>query len=419
MLGTCDILKIEMNKDNKISEGVLAEIIKAYLEAKEANKSLLKYNLNIIEELHANENAHTRILLEILNYEDSNGEKIFLKEFIKLLNEQLNNGFQIDDSEISAYDIAGQFAYIDGYITSKNNAIIIENKINGAVDQYEQLQNYINTAQKQYINPENIYVVYLTNDGTKEVSNISLTEYAKEILKYKDNHGRFIEINYRDHLLPLFRFYLKSLDGKNEKTIETALYQYIDFLEGRFNLRDSENKFNKAVNEALLTILNEKLLKDASTDSEKFECIEKLQNELSDRLAYLRYNEFPDCYETRAWRIVNYYSEKTEEMAPFNKVWTYHKKTAVFEGFTYCDNSYFLNIELSGNYLLFGQRTEPKNICNSKELCDILENQDFVIKGESCTLKLDKIIKFEEENDNLKDVLSKFFLALGKLPNKE
>ena len=39
------------------------EFIKNFTAKKKKNASLLQYNLNLIDELHANENAHTRILL--------------------------------------------------------------------------------------------------------------------------------------------------------------------------------------------------------------------------------------------------------------------------------------------------------------------------------------------------------------------
>ena len=47
------------------------EFIKNFTAKKKKNASLLQYNLNLIDELHANENAHTRILLKLLDYESN------------------------------------------------------------------------------------------------------------------------------------------------------------------------------------------------------------------------------------------------------------------------------------------------------------------------------------------------------------
>ncbi|MBR0100987.1 MAG: PD-(D/E)XK nuclease family protein [Treponema sp.] len=154
-----------MNENDKV---LLANIITAFLQAQKDNQRFLHYNLNLIEECHANENAHTRILLKLLNFEDSNGDKIFLKDFILLLNEQLEKYSIAENSKSQSYSIAGQFAYIDGYICSEEYAIILENKINGAVDQFEQIQSYIQKIENQTYNVDKIFVVYLTNDGSKK-----------------------------------------------------------------------------------------------------------------------------------------------------------------------------------------------------------------------------------------------------------
>ena len=46
----------------------------------------LPYQVNILDEIHANENAHTRILLSLLRYEDNHDFPI-LKSFINLIKE--------------------------------------------------------------------------------------------------------------------------------------------------------------------------------------------------------------------------------------------------------------------------------------------------------------------------------------------
>ena len=61
---------------------------------------------------------------------------------------------------------------IDGLIEepSKDYAIIIENKINWATDQELQLVRYFNTVKRHGIPDRNIFVIYLTLDGSKKVS---------------------------------------------------------------------------------------------------------------------------------------------------------------------------------------------------------------------------------------------------------
>ena len=64
-----------------MQENEIVRIINEYLESKRVHESKRMYNLNIIDELHANENAHTRILLKLFSYE-LDGKKIILEKFI-------------------------------------------------------------------------------------------------------------------------------------------------------------------------------------------------------------------------------------------------------------------------------------------------------------------------------------------------
>ena len=133
-------------------------------------------------------------------------KKPFLEGFIKLINDELYNGnhgskkFHIKNKE--NFKIYEQFpyidCYIDCYILSDNYAIIIENKINGASDQWKQIQRYIEATKKRQYSDDKIYVIYLTNNGSKKVSNNSFTAEAKKHLDYTDtNNGRFVPMNYR------------------------------------------------------------------------------------------------------------------------------------------------------------------------------------------------------------------------------
>lgn len=151
-----------------IMDNDIYEFIRNFTALKKKNSSLLHYNLNLIDELHANENAHTRILLKLLDYE-FNQKKVILEDFLNLLNRKLlDRKIPIFDD----YKITGQFEFIDGYIwsDSKKVAIIIENKINWACDQNEQIQRYIETAKQCGIDEKDIFVVYLTDNGIKKAA---------------------------------------------------------------------------------------------------------------------------------------------------------------------------------------------------------------------------------------------------------
>ena len=136
------------------------------------------YNANIITELHANENAHSRILRMFLQYDDGTKEYPILRKFLdipKVKDVILN-------VEIKGCRFTNEQERIDLLIENASQAIIIENKIYGAVDQESQLERYIECVKMHGKKESNIYVVYLTKDGEKSVDNSSFTQKAKKYL---------------------------------------------------------------------------------------------------------------------------------------------------------------------------------------------------------------------------------------------
>ena len=290
------------------------EFIKNFTAQKKKNASLLQYNLNLIDELHANENAHTRILLKLLDYE-SNQKKVILEEFLNLLNEKLvNQKIPILDD----YRITGQFAFIDGYIwsDSKKVAIIIENKINWACDQSEQIQRYIETAKHYGIDEKNIFVVYLTDTGSKKAADYSFTDYAKKMLDWKDseNQGRYIESNYLNDILPFLYEIFDKLSFSKENILKSAIFQYIDYLEGRFGMRKNEKEYNMAMNSDILKILN---LGENLSKKEKFDKIGELQWELWSTLDNVKNEVYPDRPDVRLHDYLNFFKDKKD---PFENI---------------------------------------------------------------------------------------------------
>lgn len=233
-------------------EDFLIEIKK--IEAK--NEQKRPYNINLIDELHADENAHSRILIKLLSYKTNNSFPIF-ELFLKLLNsdEHLDKEYEIRDFESPKFSY--QFSFIDAYISQKGKqSIIIENKIQWATDQDKQLERYIESSKNDNIPEDKIYVVYLTDDGRKKVSDISLTEKAKTVLKVdKTTNGRYIELNYRYDILPFLQNILSYLDFSKEIYLKSTLVQYIDYLKGRYGIREADKEYRDSINKDLQKIL--------------------------------------------------------------------------------------------------------------------------------------------------------------------
>ncbi|MBO4638822.1 MAG: PD-(D/E)XK nuclease family protein [Treponema sp.] len=243
---------------NKLPKEVFISEMKKIIEKNDAKRP---YDINIIDELHANENAHTRLLMKLLQF-SRNREYFILNKFLELLNENENLKTDLKIKKINNPGFQYQWCQIDGLIYSheENNkiAIIIENKINWAEDQKEQIKRYVESVNKiANIPNDKIYVIYLTDDGTKKVSSESLTTEAKAFLGITENStGRYIELNYKDNLLPLFKDILTYLEFSKEVFLKSTLIQYIDYLEGRFGLREREKEFYSSIMSELLELFD-------------------------------------------------------------------------------------------------------------------------------------------------------------------
>lgn len=383
------------------------EFIKNFTAKKKKNASLLQYNLNLIDELHANENAHTRILLKLLDYE-SNQKKVILEEFLNLLNEKLvNQKIPILDD----YRITGQFEFIDGYIwsDSKKVAIIIENKINWACDQDEQIQRYIETAKQYGIDEKNIFVVYLTDTGIKKAADYSFTDYAKKMLDWKDpeNQGRYIESNYLNDILPFLYEIFDKLSFSKENVLKAAIFQYIDYLEGRFGMRKNEKEYNMAMNSDILKILN---LGENLSKKEKFDKIGELQWEIWNTLDNVKNEVYPDRPDGRLHDYLNFFKDKKD---PFEEIGIWSQGQGLI--FRNCRKftDYELKFEIypkdDGTDIIFKiqEEIEDKNfIKNILEKMNILN--DFKYAWDNAYSKNMDISKNNEIKEYISNFIQKF-----------
>ena len=214
----------------------------------EKEKSKLPYNYNIIDELHANENAHTRILLQILRYKQD-GKYPYLISFLNMM-KQYSPEFPIE--KVSSPNIEFNKEFIDGLIEEKcKYGVILENKIDWANDRDNQLISYYEKVNKHGIEKSCIFIIYLTSDGSKKVGSNSLPNNLRRNLG-----NRFIELNYHDDILPWLQNDILPEIKLKEQLIESGVKQYIDYLKGRFNLRDSQKPIRQTMKQYIKKILN-------------------------------------------------------------------------------------------------------------------------------------------------------------------
>ncbi|MBO4778896.1 MAG: PD-(D/E)XK nuclease family protein [Bacteroidales bacterium] len=187
-------------------------------------KLKLPYHVNIIEELHINENAHSRILLKFLLYQNDNGKyEIFqsLLEYIRRNNDRSN---MFGDIKITKPILTQEIARIDMWIRDKNYAIIFENKARNAVDQDSQLSRYIERTINRGYKKEQIFVIYMP-PTLKEPAEQSWGTYEEEFKK------RYFCLSFREHVLPWLKNDVIPNVRQKDLYLSSALVQYVDYLE--------------------------------------------------------------------------------------------------------------------------------------------------------------------------------------------
>ena len=214
---------------------------------------------NVIEQLHANENAHSRILGDILDY-SIDGKRLFMTSFKQMLAkkciefEQISN--QSNMPKISIEETLKNGRRIDIYIENYSQyAVIIENKINWAPDQPNQIDDYFfQISERTQLYDNEIFIVYLTRDGSKVVSENSFCK-SKEKVGYKGKRetGRYIPINFKEDIIPwLQNAYYSIPEGDDFLEIKSAIYQYVDYLKIICGLKKDEIEMNEKILKELL-----------------------------------------------------------------------------------------------------------------------------------------------------------------------
>lgn len=232
------------------------------------NKSRV-YNANIITELHANENAHSRILRMFLQYDDGKKEYPILGKFLDIPKVKQVFG----NKEFKSPVFTNERERIDVLIEEPRSfAIIVENKIKGATDQERQLERYIESVNAHGVPYDNIYAIYLTDNGEKIVDECSLTKKAKKKLNYNGSAdmGRFIPLNYRYDILPWLEKEVLPNCAYKEELLISALKQYIDYLKNIFWIIENEEE---------KILIMEKLKEELGINSNDFaKSIEELEH---------------------------------------------------------------------------------------------------------------------------------------------
>ena len=245
---------------NIFSIHIMQFILDIFAEFKENYDKNNKKEFLLFDLANAKENDHTRVLKHLFSYKDDLNCHIFLNMFLKRYNLPLpliNSEFKITDQEKAIGLKDKSKGFIDLFIEYKDIndnpiKIIIENKVCNASDTDKQLARYIATISgiqetdfdKWYdswdpngvsqnttmaINTRisnDLYVIYLTKDGSKEPDKKSLPDSLREEIG-----EHYYPLNYIENILPwLKEDVLPHCPYQDNGIMIAGIQQYIAYL---------------------------------------------------------------------------------------------------------------------------------------------------------------------------------------------
>ena len=276
----------------------------------------LPYHMNVIDELRINENAHSRILLKLLQFKNENGEYEFLDSLLRYVKDK-NRTSQFSDIQIKKPTITQDEARIDLWVRDKKTgySIIFENKVYNAQDQDSQISRYIDKTIGEKFDVKNIFVVYLSSMG-KEPDDQSWGEYKEE---FKD---RYINLSFRDDIIAWLKKNVLPNIRYKDVYLNTAVIQYVDYLKGYFNLRT----INKQMNMNLESLIKSHLELDKFDDTiGKIEALNEKRKDFDEVIKTMN-----TLYCDLRNRVFNEWKQKVQELYPefvYETLW--HDKASV------------------------------------------------------------------------------------------
>lgn len=230
-----------------ISQADIAELIGSVVKIEEKWKGKNSKSINLIQSMawdsNTREEAHSRILADLLKIN-------FIKE--SFMNELLKDfgGFDNCDS----YEVKPEDGKIDVRLYSKTEKkiIIIENKINAATEQPNQIARYVmDVANRQKgVEFKDIFVVYLNPDTHSLPSVQSLTLNGKNMFN-SVSREQFKVLSYKDDITCWLKEIKNRKEAQEEPLLLSALEQYIYYLEVKFKNTDMDREIKSAIDTIL------------------------------------------------------------------------------------------------------------------------------------------------------------------------
>lgn len=265
----------------------------------EENKHLVPYHLNLIDELHINENGHSRILYKLLEYRDPYGRYNFLESLLKYIAKDCEAFGKL---KVTEPEITQELCRVDLWVRDKvgGYAIIFENKVYNATDQEAQISRYIECTKANGFTDEQIFVVYLPQSDDKDPIDESWGKYREAFAT------RYAKFSFRNGVLPWVKSDVLPKIHDKDNLLKSAIEQYVDYLEGLFKQRESDKILNTMVEDYIKEQLG--LNDDPYANKQK---LDRKIKELDEVRKYL--DEMVDNYKIQ---MFEHWNEKLKQDFP-------------------------------------------------------------------------------------------------------
>ncbi len=240
------------------------------------------FHLNVIEAAchgRFKETGHSLVLADMLRH--SAIQSSFLKYFLGIQHETL--------------EVTAETDRVDVALRGKDIFVIVENKVNAAEEQKNQVYRYVHEIgiEKYGYSLSQIYVVYLNPTNRNHPSEYSLCDENNEHNVFEElGDGHFTVQSYKYDITN----WLSTISISGEPHIGSALDQYIDFLENKFHISKADNNMNTEIKNLLLKELQiedkplEEQLEVLANQYDKTEdllrSLETLKNEMQKELSH-------------------------------------------------------------------------------------------------------------------------------------
>lgn len=365
------------------------EISNQYLIAQKEKKKIGFNVFKIISDTWYRENFHSDIISNILNISENN-TKTNAQLFISLLNKLYID--KKSDIQISGFKqpiIEKEIDRIDISIKDEINkqAIIIENKINNAGDQFRQIPKYVKKLEEKgyYISS----IVYIPLTKGKIPKTVNWTETEKDIINKK---------------LLVIPAYEKNVPNLCENWLEKTMLH-----SNSIDVISTIRQYSKLLKHLTAEYMDRVLMQDF---------IETMRKDNNFQIAKTIQSSLDNLREFQAWEIKNNFEEKGKLI--FNQIHSFVYKNvgrAKFENFIKNnENLYFIfSVSCFGEKFIVKLDNTKTEKSGNNEIEKILDKCNLIADFEkNSEFSYSKSFEFPREETSMNEIIVKLLDNLQK-----